>query len=368
MAKNIALYLDGTWNDPESRTNVRVLYEQTRGVDIYASRKKDQRNRERIAAAQQLKYYDQGVGSRFLNLFQGGVFSRGVAENIGEAYNALARHYKDGDQVYVFGFSRGAYTARTLVGVLDRYGLITDVSGKQLAIHYIEHAAGGKVCNCKPELKEQIENNSTVKVSIKFLGVWDTVIAVGNPLSKHSHNTRSTTSATQHNNTVDLYKTFKNTNVCSIVEHAAHALALDEFRANFQHTPWTGSDQQTISVEQRWFVGAHANVGGGYRDNHLSRIPRYWIQEQANTLGLKYYRLLTPPDHAVLEPVIDSYTPFVSGLYKRLYKRSIRTPQLGEETLEDLHSSVYAYLQANSRYRSRNIPSNFLDHLDGAAE
>ncbi len=83
MAKNIALYLDGTWNAPGSRTNVRVLYEQTRGVDIDLSKQKDQRNKVRIEAAQQLRYYDQGAGTRFFNQFRGGVFGRGVAENIG---------------------------------------------------------------------------------------------------------------------------------------------------------------------------------------------------------------------------------------------------------------------------------------------
>lgn len=87
-----------------------------------------------------------------------------------------------------------------------------------------------------------------------------------------------------------------------------------------------------------------------------------------NFLGLKYYRLLTPPNLALLEPVTDSYTPFALGFHKHLYKRSIRMPQLGKKTLEDLHSSVYTYLQANSRYRPRNIPSNFLDHLDSTAE
>ena len=368
MAKNIALYLDGTWNDPKSRTNVRVLYEQTRGVDIDASKQKDQRNRERIKAAQQLRYYDQGVGTHFFNLFHGGVFGRGVAKNIGQAYDALTRHYKDGDQIYVFGFSRGAFTARTLVGVLDRYGLNADLSGKQLAVHYLEHTAGEKVCNCPTQLKKCIKNGSPLKVSIKFLGVWDTVIAVGNPLSKHSHRKGGNSPDVQHKKTADFYETFENTNVSSIVEHAAHALALDEFRATFQHTPWTGSDQPTLSVEQRWFVGAHANVGGGYRDNHLSRIPRYWIQEQASKLGLKYYRLLTPPDHATLEPVIDSYSAFLSGLYKRLYDRSIRTPKLGQGTLEDLHPSVYDYLQANSSYRPRNIPSAFLDRPDRGAQ
>ncbi|MEE9413102.1 MAG: DUF2235 domain-containing protein [Methylococcales bacterium] len=368
MAKNIALYLDGTWNDPESRTNVRVLYEQTRGVDIHASPKKDQRNRARIEAAQQLRYYDQGVGTRFFNLFRGGVFGRGVANNIGEAYDALARHYQDGDLVYVFGFSRGAFTARTLVGVLDCYGLIDKVSGKQLAVHYLEHTGRGKACKCKAQVKKRIENNSPVKIKIKFLGVWDTVIAVGNPSSKRSNRKNKQALSDPHKNTVDLYKTFKNTNVCSIVEHAVHALALDEFRSNFQHTPWTGSDQPTISIDQRWFVGAHANVGGGYRDNHLSRIPRYWIQEQASKLGLKYYRLLTPPDHAVLEPVIDSYAAFFSGVYKQLYERSIRSPQLGENTLEDLHPSVYDYLQANRNYRPRNIPSDMLDQPDKKVE
>jgi hypothetical protein len=367
LAKNIALYLDSSWSNPEIRTNVRVLYEQTRGVDIHASPQKNQRNRARIEAAQQLRYYDRGVGTRFFNMFQGGVFGRWAAKNIGQAYDALARHYNDGDQIYIFGFSRGAFTARTLVGVINSYGLINDVSGKRLAVHYLEHSADRKVCNCNSYLKKRLENDSSVKVSIKFLGVWDTVIAVGNPLTKCLHRKVIDAPSNQHKNT-NLYKTFENTNVCSIVEHAAHALALDEFMANFQHMPWTGSDQQTISVEQRWFVGNHANVGGGYRDNHLSRIPRFWIQEQANKLGLKYYRLLTPPDHAVLEPVLDAYTEFISGFYKRLYKHTIRIPQLGEDTLEDLHPSVYEYLQANRNYHPSNIPSGFLDHPDGEVE
>jgi len=135
----------------------------------------------------------------------------------------------------------------------------------------------------------------------------------------------------------------------------------NEFRSDFKHTPWTGTKQENPSVKQCWFVGAHSNIGGGYSDNHLNKIPRYWIQNLANQNGLEFYRMLVPPEHSILEPVIDSYSNFLFGVYKKIKNKYIRSPILGNNTLQDLHSSVYDYVFANNSYQPKNISSKYLN-------
>ena len=152
MNKKIAIYLDGTWNTPENRTNVFTLFEETVGdiagpdileqhyygwkrpfaaiKDIFAYNARVIWLRKQyisLKKSPQVKYYDQGVGTKLMNLIRGGVFGNGVNLNVRQAYEFLCYCYEPGDSIYVFGFSRGAYTARSLVGVIDSIGLLEDI-------------------------------------------------------------------------------------------------------------------------------------------------------------------------------------------------------------------------------------------------
>lgn len=152
--KKIALYLDGTWNTPEDRTNVFTLFEETLG-DVSGpeilkpftppwkkpfvatknfvapeSHRRWLRDQYRaLKNSEQIRYYDRGVGTHLMNLFQGGVLGKVVSENIQQAYEFLCHAYQPGDELFIFGFSRGAYAARSLVGLLDRVGLLSDEEG-----------------------------------------------------------------------------------------------------------------------------------------------------------------------------------------------------------------------------------------------
>ena len=154
MGKKIAIYLDGTWNSPKHRTNVFSLFEETIGDPVgpeliqpekllIGNEKKRQwlyQQYVKLKNRENLKYYDKGVGTRFFNRFRGGTFGRGVSENISQAYEFLCQVWEPGDEIYIFGYSRGAYTARSLVGLLQLAGLITpeDCTNKKIRQQVID--------------------------------------------------------------------------------------------------------------------------------------------------------------------------------------------------------------------------------------
>lgn len=287
MKKRLILFFDGTWNDPEDQTNVFRL--STRVCD------KDGDIEQRF-------FYDPGVGTSQWSRLRGGAFGFGLSQNLREGYEWLAKRYADGDEIWVFGFSRGAYTARSLVGMIRKCGLLNIVTpslmDKAEAL-YRDKNEKPDGANCS-SFKEYY----SCRPRIHFLGVWDTVGALGVPGTFYSEKGKFAWHDTELSGTVD---------------RAYHAIALDEYRAAYDVCLWTSKTGEkksnNMDVEQRWFIGAHANVGGGYgRDDKLADIPLHWMIQKATQAGLKMDAFMPAVDAWENSPR-DSYQEFLKGVY-----------------------------------------------------
>lgn len=287
MTQRLILLFDGTWNDPEDQTNV---YRLTRHIH------------DNDGAIEQRFFYDPGVGTAKWERIGGGVFGYGLSSNLLEGYEWLARRYRDGDEIWIFGFSRGAYTARSLVGLIRKCGLLHIVTPclleKAESIYRDDsHAPDSDVCATFRQRFSRMPR-------IHFIGVWDTVGALGVPGTVISERGKYA---------------WHDTELSSIVDYAYHAVALDEYRAAYDVPLWTSDDgkQKTsnIDVEQRWFIGAHANVGGGYGpDDYLADLSLQWMVAKAEKAGLKLEPFIAQDDAWKTQPR-DSFQEFLKGAY-----------------------------------------------------
>ncbi|SHG07423.1 Uncharacterized alpha/beta hydrolase domain [Microbulbifer donghaiensis] len=284
--QRLILLFDGTWNDPEDQTNV---YRLSRRIHDY-----DGSMRQRF-------FYDPGVGTSKWSRFRGGAFGWGLSKNLGEGYDWLARNYTENDEIWIFGFSRGAYTARSLVGMLRKCGLL-HISTPWL-IDQAEKLYRTK--RIAPDCEEcaKFRQLYSREINVHFLGVWDTVGSLGIPGTFLSENGKYA---------------WHDTKLSKIVKHAYQAVALDEFRAAYNTSLWTGTKKlEQVDVEQRWFIGAHANVGGGYGTDSLADISLQWMQKKASDAGLKM-DIYEPADDAWQAKPNPSYDDFLGGFYARL--------------------------------------------------
>ena len=283
--QRLILLFDGTWDDTRQRTNVFRLAAAIEPTD---------------GTTRQRFFYHSGVGTALGTRLLGGLTGAGLNEVLLEGYEWLARRYTPGDEIWVFGFSRGAYTARSLVGMIRKCGLIRIVTPN--AIREAEELYRDK--KSKPDGKRCLayrEAYARPEVAIHFLGVWDTVGALGVPgLTVLPRS----------------YFEWHDTQLSKIVQRAFHAMALDEHREIFDVSLWTGTQKTSqIDVEQRWFTGSHGDVGGGCPHDHLSQVPLRWMQDKATAAGLKLSPLCEPPACAAKATIYDSYARFGCGAY-----------------------------------------------------
>jgi uncharacterized protein (DUF2235 family) len=360
--KRVAVFLDGTWNTVNDNTNVWRL------KSLLAPKGKD--------AVEQLPYYGTGVGTAFGERLRGGMFGYGLNEEIIRAYEWLIDRYNSGDELFIFGFSRGAYTARSLSGLISKCGLLA--AGAPLSVNqlYARYRRGGAVPTIRELLEQQngrkkdfvLEERWMLKYSqaidIDFLGVWDTVGALGLPFG----------------NLPILGKAamqFLNTGIRISNKRAFHALAIDEHRKAFAPTVWTVDfareapaphHHRTLSqVEQRWFVGAHANVGGGCQSDPLAQAPLKWMMDRASLSGLAFRRDIDLDTLQSPAPISDSYAEFMHGAYKlvtagRQFYREIgpdpapsSATQLRENINETIDASVFDRWRSDQAYRPPNL-------------
>ncbi len=279
--QRLVVLFDGTWNDHHKETNVYRMARSIRDFD---------------GDTQQSFFYDPGVGTSKFERLPGGLFGYGLSRNLQEGYDWLARRYREGDEIYVFGFSRGAYTARSLVGMIRKCGLIHIVTPTLLReaekLYRSDFHPNDDPCR-------KFRDHFSAEVKVRMIGVWDTVGALGIPHTSFS---------------VSGKYRFHDTQLSGIVENAYQALALDEHRAAYDAVLWTGEEKPGQKVEQLWFVGAHANVGGGYPDDPLARVSFAWMQEKAEGAGLKLRREPVPPD-AYLAKLRDPFAEMFHGGY-----------------------------------------------------
>lgn len=234
--------------------------------------------------------------------FIGGAVGAGLELNIVQGYEFLAKEYEEGDEVYVVGFSRGAYTARSLVGMIRNCGLI---SPKHLALRV---AIASGIYRTRQDSVDSSTANMfraafSREIKIKYVGIWDTVGALGVPL----------------NLTKDVnmkFYEFHDTKLSNIVENAFHAVAIDEHRQDYDVCLWSPESVPEQQLEQRWFLGAHCDVGGGYRDRRLSDMTLGWMQNKASALGLALNPVAVGQKN-YLGDFTDAYAQFLGGLYAK---------------------------------------------------
>jgi len=271
--KRIICCSDGTWNKPDEKdkgvispTNVSIFYQS---ID-----EKDENGNV------QCIFYDQGVGTQWYNKLSGGLLGAGINQNIIDAYQFIVTHFASGDEIFLLGFSRGAYTARSVAGLIFNAGILKPEHSDKIQQAFDLYRRRDDLSH--PEELEAIEFKKAychLDVKIKFIGIWDTVGALGIP-----------------GKLFDIIKKelidcqFHDVKLSHMVENAYHAVAIDEQRVPFEATLWNQTPSCIRAgqiMEQQWFPGVHADVGGGYCEHGLSDVALLWIFEKAKALGLK---------------------------------------------------------------------------------
>lgn len=272
--RNLIICTDGTWNKPDQIDRDRL----TPSNVIKIARAVD----ENCTEIKQIRYYDSGVGTAgWLDKIRGGITGRGLFKNMRDAYAWLIETHEPGDQLFLFGFSRGAFTVRSLAGLLRLCGI--PKSGEPAPL-LAEEAAGIYRENDKARREELGEDFSmqydSAPGTVHFLGVWDTVGALGLP----TKGPIGSWTRRRHE--------FHDVTLGENIRHARHALAINERRKPFEPTLWQGEKPDTTeTVVQAWFPGVHSNIGGGYVDAGLSDRTLYWMIQQAKEQGLRFSSL-----------------------------------------------------------------------------
>ena len=267
--KRLVVCCDGTWNKPDSQTVTNV-------EKIARTVQSDPRA---TGGAYQLVYYVSGVGagSYAVDKLLGGAFGFGLFHNVIACYRFLAQNYEPGDEIFILGFSRGAYTARSVAGMVGRVGLLTKVSLVEerlpTAVHMYQRIDGPE--GAFGASAEEFKHDHCHSAKVNFLGVFDTVGALGVP-------------------GLQAAPRFHDVQLSGQVLRARHALAIDETRLKFAPTFWEAPEGEADAptedprVKQVWFEGAHSDVGGGYRDTGLSDTSLLWMAREAHDAGLVF--------------------------------------------------------------------------------
>jgi uncharacterized protein (DUF2235 family) len=286
MTRQLVVCCDGTWNTPDEKragvaapTNVAKL-----ALGVVSD-----------ADAGQLLFYEPGVGTSPDKHLLGGAFGYGLSANVRSGYRFLAENYQPGDNIFLFGFSRGAYTARSLAGLIRNCGILlpahVDRVDEAFAFYRDRTSQTHPVAVASQLFRRMYSHPDD---TIHFIGVWDTVGSLGIPDTLPGWEEV----AKLFPGWEQLWG-FHDTQLSSHVRHACHALAIDEQRVAFKPTLWTqdpNPGEQTL--EQVWFAGVHTEVGGGSRDASLSDIALLWMVEKAKACGL----LVTPGQLEVGSP------------------------------------------------------------------
>ncbi len=253
MAKNIVLCCDGTGNEySQNNTNVVALFERILRDD------------------KQIAYYDPGLGTfSFLGsplftqigLLLGKAFGMGLETNVEDAYEYLMDRFETGDKVYIFGFSRGAFTARVLAGMLNKVGVLQKGSR-----NLIPYATRVYMTQDNADVAAGFKRTYCHEIKPYFIGVWDTVASLGFVRGKK----------------------FSDNSLNGDISFAYQAVAIDEKRKKFPISLWDENNLQPHQMlEQVWFAGVHSDVGGWYDERDLSDIALEWLLGKAESCGLK---------------------------------------------------------------------------------
>jgi uncharacterized protein (DUF2235 family) len=356
MPRRLVLLFDGTWNKAKTNTNVEQLAKLIAPADTLGNL--------------QVCNYVKGVGvAPGMEHLLGGAFGLGLSDKVKLGFKWLSESWRPGDEIWLFGFSRGAYTARSLGGLIRKCGLLPPAGNRQVSDVSVDDAYAFYRNDLKPGVDPKTGVDPTApwraqrhsrEVAIHFIGVWDTVGALGIPgvaswfpFSRKRY-------------------AFHDTDLSKLVKYAYQAFAIDEHRPDFKPTKWermpaspgavapTTWKPEQIEVEQRWFVGAHADVGGGektdgagHSPDALPEIPLAWMQGKAAGAGLAFNETFKPVADAELAVPNNSYAEFMFGIYKLIKPPFDRV--IGGGVNETIDESVWAKWHAQPRYRPLSV-------------
>jgi len=367
--KNIIFCADGTWNgtDRDSDgdglpdvTNVARLFSALDGsITAETLRLHDEQERELSGPTGlvQVAKYLHGVGDsrNQISKILGGVFGSGLIARIVRGYTYISRHYEAGDRIVVLGFSRGAYTARALAGFIAGSGLLRNGPTDDRELAYRKGIAAwaayrkqsglsGSLLDSLTEMsQEELSEADFVRdVPVHAVAVWDTVGSYGIPVYNPFHLSR-----------LDIFN-FANTRLSPKVAHGFHAVSIDERRIDFVPTLWEPRD----GVEQVWFAGAHADVGGGYPRPVLALYSLGWMIDRLARVGVLFGSPL-PATPAAFEPIHEPWT-------EHPFKGLPNKPRAHPDTAR-FHRSVQAMLAGVADYRPDSL-ARFLTGRDLAPD
>jgi uncharacterized protein (DUF2235 family) len=287
---------DGTWQTPLNNTNVYRLYKAL------------------TVTADQVTYYDDGVGADATGLTRtlDGAFGVGILQKILEGYTKIAHVYEPGDEIFLYGFSRGAYTARSLAGMIANCGLpmgtfsdscVSDAfAAYRDPVNRVSILAGLTACGLG-------------KATIRMVGVWDTVGSLGIPAIFGEIDAKA--------------YGFLDTGLHPDVKNAYQCLAVDEHRPQFPATLWTSPPAAGQTIEQVWFSGCHSDIGGGTASaggvdaaTKLSDVTLGWMASKAHALGLTMdpsiaSQFATMPSKYALDEIHESWKPVDGSTHLR---------------------------------------------------
>ncbi len=326
--KRIIICADGTWHRPEEDlekdfpTNVLKL---ARGIAPSDPN-----------GIKQVVFYDWGLGS-YHNSLISGTFGAGLEKNVVDGYRFLVHNYELGDEIYLFGFSRGAYTVRSLCGFINNCNILKGSESNRIEEAFQLYKNPGHAPN--GSYSKEWKDSYTVPGSskVRFVGVMDTVGSVGVPVSFFG--------------LIKDKDRFYDNKLGSNILTARHALSLDELRDDFEPTIWL--PRENVGLKQVWFAGVHGDIGGGYEHDTdgsvLSDIPLSWLMKEAGMIGLTFEEFLSPNTLNPLATLHNEYKGFYRFLGK--YTREIPDPN---EIPTSVHVSVKER-HDSGQYESKTI-------------
>lgn len=400
--RTIVVCCDGTWNDPTDQTNVWRTFELLRrhcrepevapdpvtGSAMFASTIGVDPGTDQSVDLPIFVFYDKGVGEAR----GGGAFGVGLGVNVRQAYGFIIRHWMPGAHIFIFGFSRGAYTARSLAGMLNAVGVVDPARGgaEDAAWAHYRLPPGARSETLKASIDQLQKPGAARGTVVRFLGVWDTVGSLGVPVPQLRGLSNKLFG--------HIYR-FHDSALGRNVLNACQALAIHERRGAFKPVLWTRrhdcvGDEKGEPTRQRvlqvWFTGSHGDVGGGYQgDRRLADIALTWMLHRAlecghplsepawlphcepSPLGARHESLTSPwrfasGDRASVADALVMQLPVVGklllGLLDLVAVRNVPRAIGGEIPTDDgqyvvglgerLHASVV------ERYRGEHVPDN----------
>lgn len=344
--KRLVVCCDGTWNKPDEEKDGYPVPTNVVKLAYRIAKRGDD-------GVPQIVFYELGVGTG--NLFDriaGGVLGKGLSENIFDVYRFLMANYEPGDELFLFGFSRGAFTARSIAGMIRKCGILRRGAVERYSEAKALYHNGAHPDTAEPtQFRRRYSVVPDGAIPIRFIGVWDTVGSLGIPM----------------NGGVARRYEFHDTELSGTVERACHALAIDEQRAPFEPTLWEYRPKPGQQVEQVWFCGAHSDVGGGYPEDDASQIPLQWMLERAADAGLQL-------DEEAVRAYPIAYNPFGELHDSRTLLYALRKPVergIGRakdgkvDSTQSVHPSVLERWDRDPRYRPSNL-RRYLQQINDA--